>query len=206
MKDEHVEQIMEALNEVFKPLGVDHFDEAIQKAIWGLENLVERLEKLQNVDELRRRLKEQPDPDPAVLQQVLKSLPTAVYAVRRLTANVSREIPHDPGADRIYPFNNNGPKFAKRSGICWLKVCHSRQHIVGSGNDTALAREVFSVSGTNEKTSRECKRIRVPESHRQVRLRLLRCGASPDTATAARSEPAVPAFAHPGDRLSAGHE
>ena len=101
MRDETVERILAALNEVYKPLGVDRFEEAIRIAREGLLELEKRLAKLQDTDAVRQKLRDAPEPDPAVLEEVLKGLPQAVYTLRELGKVAIKQIPHDPGGRPI---------------------------------------------------------------------------------------------------------
>jgi hypothetical protein len=121
MKDEDVEQIFEALDEVYKPLGVERFEEALQIAHAGLLELANRLAKLKDRNDLKLRLQSAPDLDPVLLQEMRQKLPNAVYSLRRLLPDVIKEIPHAPGGRPQLPVQQEPEKICEEIGGLLVK-------------------------------------------------------------------------------------
>jgi hypothetical protein len=98
MKDDTIEKVLAALNEAFRPLGYDRFDEGIAKVAGLFKQIAEATSVMQNRDALRDWLRKIPDPEaPAELEQFIQLLSGLVYTIRQVAPEVVKSMPHAPG-------------------------------------------------------------------------------------------------------------
>lgn len=93
MTEDKIERILAALDEAFRPMGYNRFDEGIGRVAGWFRQIADMTALMQGRDAFSSWLREIPDPEPAELTQALQLLPTLVYAIRQHAAPVGKSLP-----------------------------------------------------------------------------------------------------------------